>query len=77
MPSVNFQNPGKITIQLNGEPYALEGDARLIVLIEKLKMKPGRIAVERNRQIVPKAEYEHLTLKEGDELELINFVGGG
>ncbi len=77
MPSANLPNPEKTTIQLNGEPYAIEGDARLIVLIEKLKMKPGRIAVEHNRQIVAKAEYDKLMLKEGDELELINFVGGG
>ena len=40
-------------------------------------MKPTRIAVELNREIVPKADYAKITLREGDELELINFVGGG
>jgi sulfur carrier protein len=77
MPSQNPPLKPKITIQLNGDPYVIEGDARLTALIETLKMKPARIAVELNRAVVPKAEYEKITLREGDELELINFVGGG
>jgi sulfur carrier protein len=67
----------KITIELNGEPYTIEGDARLTALIERLKMKPGRIAVELNREVVPKAEHARVVLRDGDHLELINFVGGG
>jgi sulfur carrier protein len=77
MPSQNPQLEQKITIQLNGDPYVIGGDARLTTLIDTLKMKPTRIAVELNREIVPKAEYAQVTLREGDELELINFVGGG
>lgn len=67
----------KITIKLNGDAYVIEGEARLTALIEVLKMKPARIAVELNRAIVPKADYGAVTLREGDELEIINFVGGG
>jgi len=77
MSSQHSQLNTKITIQLNGDPYVIEGDARLTVLIERLKMKPTRIAVELNREVVPKAKYAKVTLREGDELELINFVGGG
>ena len=77
MPSQHSQLNAKITIQLNGDPYVIEGDARLTVLVETLKMKPTRIAVELNREVVPKADYATITLREGDELELINFVGGG
>ena len=66
-----------ITIQLNGDPYVIDGDASLTTLIETLKMKPTRIAVELNREVVPKADYAKISLREGDELELINFVGGG
>ena len=71
------QLTSKITIRLNGEPYVIEGDARLTTLIDVLKMKPTRIAAELNGAIVPKADYAKITLREGDELELINFVGGG
>jgi thiamine biosynthesis protein ThiS len=77
MPSQNLQHNKKITLKLNGEPYVIEGDARLTTLIEVLKMKPTRIAVELNRAVIPKSEYASITLHEGDELELINFVGGG
>jgi len=77
MPSQKSQLNSKITIQLNGEPYVIEGDGRLTTLIDLLKMKPTRIAVELNRKVVPKADYAKVTLRDGDELELINFVGGG
>ena len=77
MPSQKSQLKTKIKIQLNGDAYVIEGDARLTTLIETLKMKPTRIAVELNREVVPRANYSEITLREGDELELINFVGGG
>ncbi len=67
----------KIKIQLNGEPHSLDGDDRLTVLIDSLKLKPGRVAVELNREIVPKAKWGEVRLRDGDQLEVINFVGGG
>ena len=65
------------TITLNGEPYRVDGEARLSALIAALKMRPTRIAVELNREVVPKADYDKTILKAGDQLEIINFVGGG
>jgi sulfur carrier protein len=67
----------EIQITLNGEPYAVTGDARLIALIEGLKLKRGRVAVEINRAIVPKAEWERTMIAPGDVVEIVNFVGGG
>jgi sulfur carrier protein len=64
-------------ITLNGEPYAVRGDERLIALIEGLKLKRGRVAVEINRVIVPKAEWERTMIAPGDVVEIVNFVGGG
>jgi sulfur carrier protein len=66
-----------IQITLNGEPYAVNGDGRLIALIESLKLKRGRVAVEINRAIVPKAQWNSITLEPGDIVEIVNFVGGG
>ncbi|HYB89710.1 MAG TPA: sulfur carrier protein ThiS [Candidatus Binataceae bacterium] len=66
-----------ITITLNGEPYALDGDASVAALVEKLKMRPTRIAVEVNREVIPKAKYAETILHPGDSVEIINFVGGG
>ena len=67
----------EIQITLNGEPYAVRGDERLIALIEGLKLKRGRVAVEINRVIVPKAEWERTMIAPGDVVEIVNFVGGG
>jgi sulfur carrier protein len=64
-------------ITLNGEPFSVLGDARLVALIEGLKLKRGRVAVEINREIVPKAHWNNVTLAPGDMVEIVNFVGGG
>ena len=65
------------SIQLNGEPYLIEGDARLLALIEKLNLRRNRIAIELNHAVVPKAEWAGIALKPGDQIEIVNFVGGG
>ena len=64
-------------IELNGETYQIDGDARLTSLIERLKLKRGRIAIEINRAIVARAAWDEVTLKAGDMVEIVNFVGGG
>jgi thiamine biosynthesis protein ThiS len=64
-------------IQLNGESYSIDGDARLLALIEKLKLRPGRIAIELNQSVIPKAEWVSVSLRPGDKVEIVNFVGGG
>jgi sulfur carrier protein len=66
-----------ITIQLNGEPYTLQGDQGLVSLLEGLRMRTGRLAVEINHTVVPRADYARTVLNDGDQVEIINFVGGG
>jgi len=46
-------------------------------LLEELKIEPGRVAIEVNLSIIKKAEYESCRLKDGDKIEVVNFVGGG
>jgi len=46
-------------------------------LLDELKIVQGRVAVEVNLSIVKKDEYEGYRLKEGDKVEIVNFVGGG
>ena len=48
-----------------------------MVLLERLKMRRGRVAVEINREIVPKVNYDATIVRVGDHVEIINFVGGG
>jgi len=65
------------SITLNGDPYPLDGDTSLTALLELLKMRRERVAVEINREIVPKADYDATVVRVGDQVEIINFVGGG
>ena len=65
------------SIILNGEAYPLGADTPLTALLERLKMRRGRVAVEINREIVPKAAYDATVVRVGDQVEIINFVGGG
>ena len=46
-------------------------------LLQELAIDPRRVAVELNREILPKAAYETTTLADGDALEIVHFVGGG
>jgi sulfur carrier protein len=64
-------------VVLNGEPHMIAGDAQLTVLIDHLKLRRGRVAVEINRIIIPKAEWNVVVLRPGDTVEIVNFVGGG
>ncbi|MGO9798609.1 MAG: sulfur carrier protein ThiS [Candidatus Binatus sp.] len=64
-------------ITLNGDPYPLDADTPLTALLERLNMRRGRVAVEINREIVPKARYDETMVRAGDHVEIINFVGGG
>ena len=64
-------------IPVNGEPHQISGDARLPALINKLKLRRGRVAVEINRIVIAKADWDVTTLRPGDLVEIVNFVGGG
>lgn len=55
----------------------LDPDPALARLIDLLNMKPDRIAVERNGEIVPRTAWASVILQSGDKLEVVQFVGGG
>jgi len=65
------------SIELNGETYSIGTDPRLLALVEKLNLRRGRIAIELNQSVIPKAEWASISLKPGDKVEIVNFVGGG
>ncbi len=69
-------DPG-FSIQLNGEPYSIGSDPRLIALVERLNLRRGRIAIELNHSVIRKAEWAGVLLRPGDKVEIVNFVGGG
>ncbi len=65
----------KITI--NGESHHLDSPISLSALIQQLGMKQDRVAIERNREIVSRDQWDGTQLFEGDQLEIVHFVGGG
>ena len=62
---------------VNGEPKSCAEPASLAQFIEQLGMKGDRVAVELNRDIVPRAQWNDTQLRDGDRLEIVHFVGGG
>jgi thiamine biosynthesis protein ThiS len=62
---------------VNGEQKTFSESLSLAQLIEQLGMKGDRVAVELNREIVPRAQWSATELRDGDRLEIVHFVGGG
>lgn len=67
-------------LQINGEEREFANiptPFTLSALVETLGMKADRVAVELNREIVPRGRWTETALNEGDRLEVVHFVGGG
>jgi sulfur carrier protein len=67
-------------LQINGEERDFSGSPvpfSLAALVETLGMKSDRVAVELNRDIVPRDRWAATQLNDGDRLEIVHFVGGG
>ena len=66
-----------LQIVVNGESRAVEPGTTVAGLVTSLGLQREHVAVERNREIVPRAEHEARSLADGDVLEIVTFVGGG
>src|SRR5437764_245006 len=66
-----------IEIRLNGEARQIPAPLSIAELLDHLNLPKEYVAVERNRSIVPKMQWESVALNQGDELEVVHFVGGG
>lgn len=64
-------------ITLNGEVYNHSGEPTVAGLLSALALEVRKIAVERNREIVPRSLYGDTPVAEGDRIEIVQFVGGG
>ncbi len=66
-----------MTIRLNGETHELSGPMTISELLAGLGIDPRRVAVEHNLRIIKRDRYAETTIAAGDEIEIVNFVGGG
>jgi sulfur carrier protein len=66
-----------ISVQINGRQVQLDAPTPLVSYIEQLGVDPRAIAVEHNGEILERAAYASVTLREGDRVEIVRMVGGG
>jgi thiamine biosynthesis protein ThiS len=66
-----------VKIRINGEEREIAGGLSIAGLLEQLKIRPGRVVVELNRNIVARETHDSTLLNDGDALEIVHFVGGG
>jgi len=66
-----------MTIRLNGDSHEIAGPLSISALLEQLEIDARRVAVELNMDVVKKSAYDSSVIKDGDEIEIVNFVGGG
>ena len=64
-------------ILVNGTDREVPERITVSALLRMLDLPEGRIAVERNREVIPRSLHSEIRLSEGDRLELVRFVGGG
>lgn len=66
-----------MNILINGETKEISSELNLNELLKHFSLPTERVAVELNREVVRKKDWENVKIAEGDKLEVIHFVGGG
>lgn len=64
-------------VQVNGEIRELPEELTLDALVRQLALAPERLAIELNREVVRRARWAETVVREGDQIEIVHFVGGG
>jgi sulfur carrier protein len=64
-------------VLINGETKEISGELNLSELLKHFSLPQERIAIELNREVVRKKDWESIKVSDGDKLEVIHFVGGG
>lgn len=66
-----------MNLQVNGEPREAPDGCTIAELLEQLGVRTKGVAVERNREVIPRAQHAQTRLADGDQLEVVTLVGGG
>ena len=62
---------------VNGKPVELPDGSTVAALVSHLGVEPARVAIERNQDVVPRRTWAEAQLADGDQIEIVTFVGGG
>jgi thiamine biosynthesis protein ThiS len=66
-----------MNLTVNGESRAFEGAPTLAALVESLGLDLRKVAVERNLEVVPRSQLGQTPIADGDQIEIVHFIGGG
>ena len=66
-----------VTVSVNGEPRRVSAGLSITQMLAELGLDPQRVAVERNRAVVPRSSLPEVIVEDGDQYEIVHFVGGG
>ncbi len=77
MASAENRSQRAATISCNGEVFPLPPGTTVARLLEQLQLDPRRVAVEVNRELVPRRRHAEHLLRSGDVVEIVTLVGGG
>ena len=64
-------------ITVNGDPYEVEAPLTVSALLARLEIDARRVAVEHNLIVVRRGAFDATLVRDGDQIEIVNFVGGG
>ena len=67
----------RLSVKVNGEHRRVPGGITLVQMLSELGLDPLRVAVERNLDIVPRSNLGEVRVEDGDDYEIVHFVGGG
>ena len=68
---------GSLSVRVNGEHRRVPGGTSVAEMVNLLGLDPLRVAVERNLEIVPRSTLAQVCVEDGDDYEIVHFVGGG
>ena len=66
-----------MTVTINGERREIPDGLSVTALLDHLGMANKRVAIERNLDILPRAQWQEMLVESGDSFEIVQFVGGG
>lgn len=66
-----------ISVQVNGETRSVGAGSSIAAMLEAIGLNPRKVAVERNLEVVPRSTLGDVMVNEGDQFEIVHFVGGG
>lgn len=76
-PAATGSSRRAVSISLNGEARSVDAGLTVAGLLRQLALQSGMVVVERNREVLSRNALEHVPVEEGDQIEIVHFVGGG